>query len=89
MPCYNGLYTIIDVDEKHLTITLDLPNSPNICPTFHTSEILPYIESDTTLFPSHHFKEPDPIETDVGDKEFYIECILNAWRCGHSFQYLI
>jgi len=28
MPQYDGPYTIIDVDENHSTMTLDLPNSP-------------------------------------------------------------
>lgn len=50
MPQYDGLYTIIDVGNKHSTIMLDLPNAPNIFLTFHTSEVLPYIESDTELF---------------------------------------
>ena len=49
MPHYNGPYTVTDIDKEHSTVTLDLPNSPNICPTFHTSEVLPYIESDTTI----------------------------------------
>jgi len=75
---YDGPYTITDVDEEHSTVMLDLPNSPNICPTFHTSEVLPYIESDISLFPSHRFEEPKPIVTDVGDEEYYIECILDA-----------
>jgi len=52
MPRFNGPYTIIDLDEDHSTVTLDLPNSPNVHPTFHTSEVLPFVESDTALFPS-------------------------------------
>ena len=68
------------MDEQHSTVTLDLPNSPNIHPTFHTSEVLPYIESDTTLFPSHRFEEPNPIITNDGNEEYYIECILDAQR---------
>lgn len=89
MPRYDGPYTILDVNEDHSTVTLDLPNSPNICPTFHTSEILPYIESDTTLFPSRRFEELDPIITDDGDEEYFVERILDAQRRGRGYQYLV
>ena len=63
MPCYDGPYTIINTDEQHSTVTLDLPNSTNIYPTFHTSQVVPYIESDTEQFPSRRFEEPEPIIT--------------------------
>ena len=89
MPRFDGPYTIIDMDEQHSTVTLDLPNSPNIHPTFHTSEVLPYIESDTTLFPSRRFEEPNPIITNDGDEEYYIERILDARRRGRGYQYLV
>ena len=45
MPRYDGPYTIIDIDEDDSTVTLDLPNLPNIFLTFHTSEVAPYIEN--------------------------------------------
>ena len=86
---YDGPYTILDVDEDHSTVTLDLPNSPSICPTFHTSEILPYIESNTTLFPSCRFEELNPIITNDGDEEYFVERILDAQRRGRGYQYLV
>ena len=30
MPHYDGPYTIIDTDERHSTVTIELPNAPNI-----------------------------------------------------------
>ena len=78
MPHYDGPYTIVDTDEVHSTVTLDLPNSPNIFPMFHTSQVIPYIESDTDKFPSRCFKEPDPIITDDSQEEQYIDKILDA-----------
>jgi len=78
MLCYNGPYTIIDVDEDHSMVTLNLPNSPNIFPIFHTSQVLPYIESNMSLFPSHHFEEPPPIITPEGNEEFFVDKILDA-----------
>jgi hypothetical protein len=89
MPQYDGPYNIVDVDEEHSTVTLNLPNSPNIHPTFHTSKVLPYIESNTTLFPSHRFDKLEPIMMDNGDEEYYIDCILDTWRRGHGYQYLV
>ena len=65
MPCFDGPYTIVDIDETHSTVTLDLPNSPNIFPTFHTSQVIPYIESDTEKFPSHHFDEPNVMKNSI------------------------
>ena len=40
MPHYDGPFHIKSTDEKHLTVTLDLPNLPNILLVFHTSEML-------------------------------------------------
>jgi len=89
MPCYDGPYTIIDVDEDHSTVTLNLPNSPNIFPVFHTSEVLPYTESDTSLLHSCCLEEPPPIITPDRHKEYFIDKILDARRQGHGSQYLI
>ena len=78
MPRFDGPYTIINLDEEHSTVTLDLPNSPNIHPTFHTSEVLPFVESDAVLFPSHKFTEPVPIIDTDGQEEYYIDKIIDA-----------
>ena len=89
MPCYDGPYTITDVDEQYSTVTLDLPNSPNKIPTFHTLQVIPYIESDTEMFPSCHFEEPNPIITEDGIEEQFIDKILDARRHGCRYQYLV
>jgi len=89
MPRFDGPYMIIDLDKDHSTVTLDLPNSPNVHPTFHTSEVLPFVKSDTALFPSRKFAEPIPIITSDGQEEFYIDRIIDARRCGRSYQYLV
>ncbi|EDR01992.1 uncharacterized protein LACBIDRAFT_310152 [Laccaria bicolor S238N-H82] len=78
MPCYDGPYTIIDINKDHSTITLDLPNSPNIFPIFHTSEILLYTESDMSLFPLRHLEEPPPIIANNRHKEYLIDKILDT-----------
>ena len=78
MPHFDGPYTVIDVNEDHSTVTLNLPNSPNIFPVFHMSEVLPYSESDISLFPSCRMEEPPPITTPDDNTEYFIDKILNA-----------
>ena len=89
MPRFDGPYTVVNTDQKHSTVTIELPNTPNVFPTFHTSEILPFIENDTSLFPSHKFEEPLPILTPKGNEEYFIKRILDKQRRGRSQQYLV
>lgn len=39
MPRYDGPFHIKHTDKKHFTVTLDLPNLPNVFPVFHASEV--------------------------------------------------
>lgn len=72
MPHFDGPYKIIKIDPTHSTVTLDLPQSP----VFHTSEVLPFLENDDTLFPSRALHSPEPIS--VNDNlEYVSEKILN------------
>ena len=79
----------MDTDEQHSTVTIELPNAPNVFPTFHTSEVLPFIESDTSLFPSRKFEEPPAILNPEGEEEFFIDKILDQRRRGCGYQYLV
>ena len=85
MPRFDGPYTITDIDPDHSTVTLDLPNSPNIFPMFHTSLVIPYIENDPTLFPDCEFSRPPGIITDDGSSEYLIRDIIDERRCGNGF----
>jgi len=86
---FDGPYMVIDVNKDHSTVTLDLPNSPNIFPVFHTLEVLPYSESDISLFPSCRMEEPPPITTPDGNDKYFIDKILDARRHGCGYQYLV
>ena len=48
MPRYNGPFLMVDTHEEASTITLDIPNAPNIFPTFHTSHIKPFKQNDNS-----------------------------------------
>ena len=89
MPRFNGPYTIVDIDEEHSMVTLDLPNSPNAVPTFHTSEVVPYKENDAELFPNREFSRPPPITTKDGDKEYFIHDIIDEQQRGCGTHYLV
>jgi hypothetical protein len=89
MPRFDGPYTILNTDASHSTVTLDLPNSPNIYPVFHTSEILPFHENDPDLYPSREHAKPPSIITEHGDEEWLIKDIIDERRRGRGFQYLV
>jgi hypothetical protein len=69
--------------------TLDLPNSPNIFPTFHTSQLKHFTENNASLFPSHKHISPGPIMTSDGMEEYAIDKIIDERRRGRGHQYLI
>jgi hypothetical protein len=72
MPRFDGPYKIIAKHAECSTYTLDLPNEPNIFPTFHASEIEPYIENDDELFPTRKKTiEPTPITNEHGEEAFH------------------
>ena len=76
MPRFDGPYEILKVDPLHSTVTLHLPRSPDVSSVFHTSEVMPFIENDETLFPSRSLHSPEPIN--VNDNlEHYIDKILD------------
>ena len=76
MPRFDGPYEIVKVDAKHSTVTLHLPQSPDVFPVFHTSEVMPFIENDETLFPSRTLHAPEPVNVN-NNLEHYIEKILD------------
>ncbi|KIM80242.1 hypothetical protein PILCRDRAFT_73495, partial [Piloderma croceum F 1598] len=62
-PRYDSPYTVIDTHPETSNYTLELPNSPNTFPTFHSSELKPHFTNDCSLFPLHKMAEPQPVFT--------------------------
>ena len=90
MPRFNGPFVIKSTDEKHSTVTLDLPNLPNIFPVFHTSEIKPFTENNDTLFPSRSLVPPDPVTRALnGQEEFFIDKIVDERKRGKKTLYKV
>ena len=88
MPRFDRPYHIVATDKKHSTITLDLPDNPQMFPVFHTSEIKPFKDNDNELFPNRALHPPDPI-TINGREEFFIDKIVDQRRRGRGLQYRV
>ena len=89
MPRYDGPYVILEAHPQFSTYTLDLPNSPNIFPTFHVSQLRPYRPNDAALFPSREQPRPGPVVTEDGQLENFIDRIIDERRVGRGKKYLV
>src|ERR1700683_497820 len=88
-PRYDGPYVVIDSHATTSSYTLELPNSPNIFPTFHASELKRFFPNDSTLFPSRELPQPGPILTSNGLEEFHVQEIIDSRRRGRGYQFLV
>lgn len=89
MPRYDGPYTVIEAHPESSTYTLDLPNSPNIFPTFHVSQLRAFKPNDPALFPSREHPRPGPVVTEEGQLENFIDKILDERKVGRGRKYLV
>jgi hypothetical protein len=89
MPRYDGPYVVLEAHPQFSTYTLDLPNSPNIFPTFHISQLRPYHANDPSLFPSREQPRPGPVVTEDGQLENFIDRIIDERRVGRGKKYLV
>ena len=88
MPRYDGPYQIIDVHPEASTVTLEMPNAPNLFPTFHISNIKPWFPNDDEKFPSRTLEQPGPIDVN-GQEEFLVDSIIDHRKIGRGHRYLV
>jgi hypothetical protein len=88
-PRYDGPYRITDAHVETSNYTLELPNSPNTYPTYHTSELKAFLPNNSTLFPSRETAQPQPIVTVDGLEEYHVQEIIDSRRRGKGWQYLV
>ena len=88
MPRYDGPYKILETNERHSTVTLELPLAPNTFPIFHTSEIIPFHEKDNTLLPTRVLTPPEPLLIN-GEQEFFIDKIVDERRKNKQTLYRV
>jgi hypothetical protein len=88
MPRFDGPYQVIDAHHDASTVTLDMPNAPNLFPTFHTSNIKPWQPNDDNKYPSRSLEQPGPINVN-GAEEFLVDSIIDHKKVGRGFRYLV
>ena len=88
-PRFDGPHHIIDAHAASSNYTLELPNSPNTYPTFHASELKPFLPNNTSLFPSRELPRPGPVLTPDGLEEYLVDEIIDSRKCGKGYQYLV
>ncbi len=59
-----------------------MTTQPEVFSVFHTSEVEPYLENDTELFPERELARPGPITTTDGHEEFLIDKIIDERKRG-------
>ncbi|KAI3998023.1 hypothetical protein K525DRAFT_180239, partial [Schizophyllum commune Loenen D] len=77
MPRYDGPYKVIHANPSLSSYTLELPNHPNVFPTFHASEIKRFIPNDDKMFPGRALAPPGPVVTADGVEEWLVEAIID------------
>ena len=78
--CFDGPYLVTDTHSSASTVTLDLPNSPTIFPTFHISLVKPFLPNDDIAYPHRAIDEL---------QEFFVESIIDHRTHGRSHQFLV
>jgi len=86
-PRWDGPYVVTDVHPEVSTYTLDIPT--NAYPVFHTSELKPHLDNDTSLFPNRELLQPGPTITADGLQEYTVEEIIDSQRRGRGWQFLV
>ena len=88
MPWFNGPFMVTDTFPAHSVYTITMPNTPKTYPSFHMSLLKPFILNDPNLFPSQSWVHPGTVVTEKGE-EWFIECIIDEWKWGRGYQYLV
>jgi len=73
-------YLVTDTHSSTSTVTLNLPNSPTIFPTFHISLVKPFLPNDDIAYPHRAIDEL---------QEFFVESIIDHRTRGRGHQFLV
>jgi len=77
MPRYDGPYKVTHAFPECSVYTLEMPNAPDVYPTFHSSLLTKHHANDHTLFPSRTRVHPGTIVTEDGEVEFWVDSIID------------
>ncbi|KAG6871784.1 hypothetical protein C0995_016649 [Termitomyces sp. Mi166 len=73
MPHFDGPYSVIHSFLETSTYELDISMVLAKCKTFHAVLLKLFYENNNELFPSQHLAMPEPIVTDEGEEEFFVD----------------
>ncbi|KAJ3893146.1 hypothetical protein GG344DRAFT_7830, partial [Lentinula edodes] len=68
--------------------TLDMPNQPNVFPSFYVDQLKRFVPNNPNLFPQRERAIPQPTIVD-GHEEFDIDRIIDSRRRGRGWQFLV
>lgn len=88
MPRFDGPYEVIHANFKASTVTLSIPNAPNVFPTFHTSLVKMFRQNDDDKFPQRTLHAPGPVTVD-GFDEYFVDKFIDHKKIGSKVQYLV
>jgi hypothetical protein len=83
MPRFDGPYLVMETAPEISTVTIDLPNHPSTFPTFHTSQVRPFVENNKDFFPGRKLEEPPPVFVN-DEEEFFVDRILDEQKRGRG-----
>jgi hypothetical protein len=89
MPRFDSPFLIVAINENNSTVTLDLPATSKCHPILHTSQVLPFVENNASLFPSHEFSKPPPIIDGAVNEEYLVRDIIDERGSGWTSKYLV
>jgi Chromo (CHRromatin Organisation MOdifier) domain len=88
-PRWDGPYEVVQAYPATSTYTLDLPESMNIFPTFHATQLKLYHANDDSMFPTRAHIRPPPLKFADGSEEYFIDSILDERKIGRGRRYLV
>ena len=89
-PRHDGPYEVTAAYPQTSTYKLGIPDAaPNMCLTFHASQLKRYVPNKVDLFPDRELERPGPVTTSSGEKEHVIDRIVDERKRGRGYQYLV
>ena len=89
MPRFDGPYRITKSFPERSVYTLDMPNAPELYPTFHSTLLTKHLPNDDVLFPGRVRRHPGTIMTENGEVEWWVDEIIDERKRGRGYQYLV
>ncbi len=88
MPRFDGPYKVVHANPEKSSYTLDMPNTPNTFPTFHSSLLRRFVPNNPDLFPSRELERPAAISVD-GEDKWLVERIMDERKGQQGMEYLV